>query len=54
VDVEVFQANGSAERDAALVMQEHIPGTKLVAVFAECAGSSLSSVRPTIYCGCEI
>ena len=28
VDAEVFQANGTAERDAALVMAERIPGTK--------------------------
>src|SRR4029077_15716203 len=27
VDAEVFQANGTAERDAALVMLEQIPGT---------------------------
>jgi transposase len=32
VDAEVFQANGTAERDAALVMLEQIPGTKLVTV----------------------
>src|SRR5215472_13661977 len=32
VDVEVFQANGTAERDAALVMLEQIPGTKRVSV----------------------
>ena len=32
VDAEVFQANGTAERDAALVMLEKIPGTKLVTV----------------------
>ncbi len=30
VDAEVFEANGTAERDAALVMLEQIPGTKLV------------------------
>jgi transposase len=30
VDAEVFQANGTAERDAALVMAERIPGTKRV------------------------
>jgi len=28
VDAEVFQANGTAERDAALVMPEQIPGNK--------------------------
>ena len=28
VDTEVFEANGTAERDAALVMLEQIPGTK--------------------------
>ena len=32
VDTEVFQSNGTAERDAALVMVEKIPGTKLVTV----------------------
>jgi hypothetical protein len=32
VDAEVFQANGTAERDAALVMLEKIPGSKLVTV----------------------
>jgi hypothetical protein len=28
VDAEVFQANGTAERDAALVMMERLPGTQ--------------------------
>ena len=32
VDAEVFQANGTAERDAALVMMEKLPGTKGVTV----------------------
>jgi len=32
VDAEVFQANGTAERDAALIMLEQIPGTKPVTV----------------------
>jgi len=32
VDAEVFQANGTAERDAALVMLEQVPGTKAVTV----------------------
>jgi Transposase DDE domain len=32
VDAEVFQANGTAERDAALVMLEKIPGTQPVTV----------------------
>jgi transposase len=32
VDAEVFQANGTAERDAALAMLEQIPGTKPVTV----------------------
>jgi len=32
VNTEVFEANGTAERDAALVMLEQIPGTKLVTV----------------------
>jgi DDE family transposase len=30
VNAEVFQANGTAERDAALAMLEQIPGTKPV------------------------
>jgi hypothetical protein len=32
VNTEVFQANGTSERDAALVMLEQIPGTKQVTV----------------------
>jgi len=32
VDAEVFQANGTAERDAALVMMEKLPGSKAVTV----------------------
>ena len=32
VDAEVFQANGTAERDAALVMMEKLPGRKPVTV----------------------
>ncbi len=32
VDAEVFQANGTAERDAALIMLEQIPGAKRVTV----------------------
>ncbi|PYV66906.1 MAG: IS5 family transposase [Acidobacteria bacterium] len=32
VDAEVFQANGTAERDAALVMMEKLSGTKAVTV----------------------
>jgi transposase len=32
VDAEVFQAKGTAERDAALVMMEKLPGTKAVTV----------------------
>jgi len=32
VDAEVFQANGTAERDAALIMLEQIPGTNPVTV----------------------
>jgi len=32
VDAEVFQANGTAERDAALVMLEQVPGTQPVTV----------------------
>ena len=32
VDTEVFEANGTAERDAALVMLEQIPGTRQATV----------------------
>ena len=32
VNTEVFEANGTAERDAALVMLEQIPGTRQVTV----------------------
>ena len=32
VDVEVFQANGTAERDAALIMLEKLPGRQPVTV----------------------
>src|SRR6266849_4765353 len=32
VDAEVFQANGTAERDAALVMMERLPGTRPLTV----------------------
>ena len=32
VDAEAFEANGTAERDAALVMLEKLPGTKTVTV----------------------
>src|SRR5204863_9374783 len=32
VDAEVFQANGTAERDAALIMLEKLPGTRPVTV----------------------
>ena len=32
VNTEVFEANGMAERDAALVMLEQIPGTRQVTV----------------------
>jgi IS5 family transposase len=35
VKIEVFEANGTAERDAALVMLEPIPGTKQVTVGAD-------------------
>jgi transposase len=35
VNTEVFEANGTAERDAALVMLEQIPGTKQVTVGAD-------------------
>jgi hypothetical protein len=32
IDVEVFQANGTAERDAALVMMERLPGGQVLTV----------------------
>jgi hypothetical protein len=32
VDAEVFQANGTAERDAALIMMERLPGTQPLTV----------------------
>jgi hypothetical protein len=32
VDAEVFQANGTAERDAALVMLERLPGAQPLTV----------------------
>jgi len=32
VDAEVFQASGTAERDAALIMLEKLPGTQAVTV----------------------
>src|SRR5690242_13586092 len=35
VNTEVFQANGTAERDAALIMLEQIPGGKRVTVGAD-------------------
>ena len=35
VDTEVFEANGTAERDAGLVMLEQIPGTSRVTVAAD-------------------
>jgi transposase len=38
VDAEVFQANGTAERDAALVMMEKLPGTKAVTVGGDTRG----------------
>jgi hypothetical protein len=51
VDAEVFEANGTAERDEALLMLEQIPGTKPVSVggdkgfdtFRVCRGVSESS-----------
>ncbi len=35
VDTELMQANGTAERDAALLMAEQIPGTQPVTVAAD-------------------
>ncbi len=40
VNTEVFEANGTAERDAALVMLEQIPGTRQVTVRAIAEGSA--------------
>jgi hypothetical protein len=49
VNTEVFEANGTAERDAALVMLEQIPGTRQV-YFAKRMGPRIrrcSKSRPT-------
>ena len=35
VNAELFEANGTAERDAALLMLEQIPGTQRVTVAAD-------------------
>jgi transposase len=46
-DVEVFQANGTAERDAALVMIEKIPGDQPVTVGADKAYDTKDFVKET-------
>jgi transposase len=47
VDVEVLQANGTAERDAALVMIENIPGDQRVTVGADKAYDTKDFVEET-------
>jgi transposase len=47
VDVEVLQANGTAERDAALVMIEEIPGDQPVTVGADKAYDTKDFVKET-------
>ena len=59
---EVFEANGTAERDAALVMLEQIPGTKQVTVggdkgydtagfVAECRNLKVTPTWPRTWSG---
>jgi transposase len=45
VKAEVFQANGTAERDAALVMLEQIPGTKAATVGGDKGFDTLDFVK---------
>jgi transposase len=45
VNTEVFQANGTAERDAALVLLEQIPGTRRVTLGADKAYDTRDFVR---------
>lgn len=45
VNTEVFQANGTAERDAALILLEQIPGTSRVTVGADKAYDTRDFVR---------
>jgi len=62
VNTEVFEANGTAERDAALVMLEQIPGTKQVTVggdkgydtadfVAECRNLKVTRTWPKTWSG---
>ena len=45
VDAEVFQANGTAERDAALVMMERLPGTQPLTVGGDKGFDTFGFVR---------
>jgi transposase len=45
VNAEVFQANGTAERDAALILLEQVPGTRRVTVGADKAYDTRDFVR---------
>ena len=45
VNTEVFQANGTAERDAALILLEQLPGTRRVTVGADKAYDTRDFVR---------
>jgi hypothetical protein len=47
----VFQANGTAERDAALVMLEQVPGTKLVTVGGDKGFDTLDFVKQCRHMG---
>src|SRR5437016_431264 len=46
VDAEVFQANGTAERDAALIMLEKLPGTQPVTVGGDKGFDTFGFVAP--------
>jgi len=55
VNTEVFETNGTAERDAALVMLEQIPGTKQVTVGGDKATTRRSARAVTwffLICSC--
>ena len=45
MNTEVFQANGTAERDAALILLEQVPGTRRVTVGADKAYDTRDFVR---------
>jgi transposase len=51
VDAEVFQANGTAERDAALVMLEQVPGTKAVTVGGDKGFDTRDFVKECLHMG---